>query len=358
MRLGEPQDRQERAGRGVRLPTVPVPRLLLIPHADVCIHNVSLEFIVNKWLKRARLANVVAHEGCIEGLEVIDAIGRRHIITITLFLVIALLEVAVYLADVQRKVLVLFAVHRVQEQKEQIKAREECWWQVDVFNRRFVRIVPTKHRICRCQDSGPAIQRCRDARLGYRDGLLLHDLMDRGAIALLHLVKLVNATNAHVRQHEGPTLKRDLARGVVANYRSCEAHPTGAFAGGVDGPRCDVDSLLHELTLGDSGVAHEECVNVTADPHPVLHLLSEGTHQHEQEGLLHVRVAEDLGGDGAGGLFVHVALRHGFSHSAAEVVLILSILVVATFVFPDAVGVDVHLLLGAGRPCLLVPRHG
>ena len=38
-------------------------------------------------------------------------------------------------------------------------------------------------------DGTASLERCYDARLGHRDGLLFHGLMDRGSILFIHLVQ-------------------------------------------------------------------------------------------------------------------------------------------------------------------------
>jgi hypothetical protein len=50
-----------------------------------------------------------------------------------------------------------------------------------------------------------------DAGLADGDGLLLHGLVDGHLVAHIHLVKLVNAADAVVRQHQRASLNRKLA---------------------------------------------------------------------------------------------------------------------------------------------------
>mmetsp|Transcript_98718 Transcript_98718/g.247377 ORF Transcript_98718/g.247377 Transcript_98718/m.247377 type:complete len:214 (-) Transcript_98718:1485-2126(-) len=212
MGLRETEDRQQGTRRGVRLAAIFFPMLLLISHADICIDDVALQIVVDEWLEGSRLPDVVPHEACIEGLEVVDAAVRgAPAVVAGLLLGIVLLVVGVDLADMQCKVLVLFAVYRVEQQEEQVEAGQQRRRQIDVLYRRLVGVVPAEDGVGSGQDGGPAIQRRCDA--GFRDGdrLLLHDLVDCGAVALLHLVELVDAADAHVRQHQGPTLEGHLA---------------------------------------------------------------------------------------------------------------------------------------------------
>ena len=61
------------------------------------------------------------------------------------------------------------------------------------------------------------------------------------------------------------------------------------------GARRDGGNVLEELRLGDTGVAHEADVDVAADLHAVGHLLGDAAHEQQQQRLLDVLVAEDLG---------------------------------------------------------------
>lgn len=49
------------------------------------------------------------------------------------------------------------------------------------------------------------------AYLGDADGLLLHDLVDGGAVGVGHLIELVDAAHALVRQHQRAALQHHLA---------------------------------------------------------------------------------------------------------------------------------------------------
>ena len=51
-----------------------------------------------------------------------------------------------------------------------------------------------------------------DACFGNRDGLLLHGFMDCHLVLCIHLVKLINAANAVVCQHQCTSLYAKLTR--------------------------------------------------------------------------------------------------------------------------------------------------
>mmetsp|Transcript_39186 Transcript_39186/g.111838 ORF Transcript_39186/g.111838 Transcript_39186/m.111838 type:complete len:458 (-) Transcript_39186:969-2342(-) len=361
--LGQAQDSQQCAGRGVGLAAVDVAPLLVVAHGDVGVDNVLLQPVVDERLESLGLADVAPQEVAVEGLEtqvqdVRVIIGRRlfalaRIVCLGLLLVIA----AVHLAHMQGEHLVLVIIDRIEQQEQQIKPRQQRCWEVDVLNRRLVRVVSAEDRICTCKNGGAAVERGGDPGLCDGHGLLLHDLMNGGAVTFLHLVKLVDAANTHVCQYQGPTFQGDLPGHVVAYHGGCQPHTAGSLARGVDGARGNAHHLLQQLALGDPWVAHEKSVDVTADLHPVLHRLLVGADEHEQQGLLHVEEAEDLRGNGPGRALVEVnASALDLIKLPLHLLLVLVLLVVAALVLLDAVRIDVHLLRGALRP-LQEPRQ-
>mmetsp|Transcript_28728 Transcript_28728/g.95418 ORF Transcript_28728/g.95418 Transcript_28728/m.95418 type:complete len:605 (-) Transcript_28728:57-1871(-) len=263
------------------------------------------------------------------------------------------------LANMPREILVLFHVHRVQEQEEQVEPRQQRGRQVNVLDRRLVRVVAAEDGVGSRQHGGPGVECRGDA--GLRDGhrLLLHDLVDGRAVALLHLIELVDGADAHIGEDQGSAFQCDLASGLVAHHGRRETDAAGALAGGVHRSRGDVANLLDQLTLRHSGVAHEQRVNISADLHSVLHRLRVGSDQDEQQRLLHIFVAENLRSNGSRGHLVQVARPLCLLEFPVHLVLVLPRLAVANLVFLDAVRVDVHRLHGAVCPGL-EPRelHG
>mmetsp|Transcript_45305 Transcript_45305/g.102634 ORF Transcript_45305/g.102634 Transcript_45305/m.102634 type:complete len:317 (-) Transcript_45305:657-1607(-) len=173
--------------------------------------------------------------------------------------------------------------------------------------------------------------------------------MDGGAVVLVHLVKLIDATDARVSQHQGSALQGHLAGLVVANHGRGETHAAGALAGGVHRARGDVHSLLQQLALGHPGITHEERVDVTTNLHAVLLRLCDGTHQSQQQRLLHVVVSENLRRNGPRGTLVELllALQVGLVDLALQLLRIRGLFVVPVLVLLDGVGIEIHLLHGA-----------
>lgn len=74
--------------------------------------------------------------------------------------------------------------------------------QLDVLDDGFVLVPLRLDRVGSGQDGGARVERADDAGLGDGERLLLHDLVQHGPRALVHLVELVNAAHTIVAQHQ------------------------------------------------------------------------------------------------------------------------------------------------------------
>mmetsp|Transcript_3534 Transcript_3534/g.5879 ORF Transcript_3534/g.5879 Transcript_3534/m.5879 type:complete len:391 (+) Transcript_3534:371-1543(+) len=352
MGLRESHQSQQGARRGVALLLLDTFALLLISHGNIGLCHVASQGIVQQRLEASSFPDIGTHKLVIEGLETKAQDIRVFHEFQAIF--VLLLETAVHLGHVLRQLLVLVTIHGVQQQEDHVEAGQQRSGQVNVLHRRLVGIVAAVDWVCCSQNGGPAVQGGRDPALGDGHRLLLHDLVDGCPVAFLHLVKLIDAANAVVSQDQGATLQGHLSGGVVPVHRGRQAHAGGALARGVDGPRSDGADLLQQLTLGHTRVAHHQGMNVAADLQAILHLLGEGTNEHQQQGLLHVLVSEDLRSDRLGGVLIEAAVRHGFVELVLHGVLIRWALAVALLVLLNVMCLDVHGLSGR---CVLPHRH-
>jgi hypothetical protein len=128
---------------------------------------------------------------------------------------------------------------------------------------------------------------------------------------LLHLVELVDAADAAVGQHQRSALEHGLARHRVARHGRGQPDPARPPPRRVDRPRRQVRHVLEQLALGHPGVPHQADVDVPAQPHPVRQGAGDPSHQGEKQGLFHVAVAEDFGGEGPGEPVVDVCRGRG-----------------------------------------------
>jgi hypothetical protein len=129
---------------------------------------------------------------------------------------------------------------------------------------RLLGVVPRLDRVGRREDRGASVQRADDARLGDRHRLLLHDLVQHRAGQVRHLVELVDATDATVRQDQRPGLEHVVASVRVLGHERSQADRGGALPGGVDPTGRDLVHVVEQLRLGGARVADQHHVELPA----------------------------------------------------------------------------------------------
>ncbi len=80
--------------------------------------------------------------------------------------------------------------------------------QLDILNDSFVLVPLRLDGVGGGEDGRARIQGADDSRLGDGQRLLLHHFVQDGASALVHLVKLVNAANSVIAQHQSSTARK------------------------------------------------------------------------------------------------------------------------------------------------------
>mmetsp|Transcript_42322 Transcript_42322/g.122390 ORF Transcript_42322/g.122390 Transcript_42322/m.122390 type:complete len:469 (+) Transcript_42322:1353-2759(+) len=137
------------------------------------------------------------------------------------------------------------------------------------------------------------------ASLRDGDALLLHGLVNRNAVILAHLVKLVDADDAAICADHCTSLKGKLPGATLARHGSGEANATGASAGGAHSEGSNVHHEAQHLRLAAGGVAHQQHVDVTTQVCAVCKVLLRAPHHLQEQPLLHLRMAADRRGEGA-----------------------------------------------------------
>merc|ERR1711920_175117 len=110
-----------------------------------------------------------------------------------------------------RKALVLDWIRFVTKHAEHIKAAKNRVGKADVLREGLLWVVPTLHRVSHSNDCATGLQRRDDSSFGNGDCLLLHRLVDRGAVLIVHFVELVDETDAIIGKDHGAALKGVLA---------------------------------------------------------------------------------------------------------------------------------------------------
>mmetsp|Transcript_47934 Transcript_47934/g.120039 ORF Transcript_47934/g.120039 Transcript_47934/m.120039 type:complete len:303 (-) Transcript_47934:3-911(-) len=212
----------------------------------------------------------------------------------------------VHRQHVARDALVVLGVAHVLHDEDEVEAGEDGALQLDVLARGLEVVVAAGGRVGGGEHGGAGVEHGGDARLGDRDRLLLHGFVDGDAVLLPHLVKLVDAHDAVVRQHHRAALQVEVAAAVLDDGGS-QTRGGGALAGGVHGDGRHAGGKFEELRLGGGGVSQQQHVDVAPQAGAVRHALARAGKEEARHRALDVLVPKDLRRDlavqllGAGG---------------------------------------------------------
>ena len=250
----QPGQRLRKTNHGLQLPNgnpigrAAPPHGIPLPQPPVAIHEYFSTLVGNHGIERPCEADVAPHLVLREG-RFDDGL-------------VAAVDVDNVLGDiVVRDLDALVEYH-----EEEIESAENGRRQLDVGPQGLGSIISSVYGIGRGEYRSPCIKRGLNPRLGNRNGLLFHRLMNCHLIVLVHLIKLIDATNPIVGQHERSGLDAELSRVLIAHDGGGESGGGGGLAGGVDAAVGEeaVD-VLEELGLGGGGVADDADVDVAAE---------------------------------------------------------------------------------------------
>ena len=139
--------------------------------------------------------------------------------------------------------------------------------QVDILLDRPLWIISSERRIGGGKNRNSRVQRRVDTRLGNRDRLLLHHLMNRRTILFLHFVEFVNAANALIGKDECATFERHLAGERVLDDRRRETDARRSATRRVLRSGGQAIDVAEELRFGHTRVAHQADVDGATDFH-------------------------------------------------------------------------------------------
>ena len=191
--LGDSNDAEEHARRHIHVAMVRLVLALELSFLHVLGHDVVVERCGDGWPERLRVGDERTHHIRVNGLvvDLLTAGGN---------------PVLVDRGDVLCELFVLRLVSLVEQKEDHVEAGEEGLGQVDVQVGPLRLVVAAIHRVGSGQDRRTSVETCSDACFGDRNCLLLHDLVNVGAVALIHLVKLINTANAAVGKHQSARL--------------------------------------------------------------------------------------------------------------------------------------------------------
>jgi len=183
----------------------------------ILTNNVFGEFTWNGWADVLGESEIAPHQLDVDGRELLRGI----------------LAVLVDERDVLGETQIIVPVWLVLNQPEEVKTREQGGRQLDVLLDGAARVVAAVGGIGSGQDGDAGVESGQDAGLGDRDCLLLHHLVDGRPVGVGHLIKLVDAADAAIGQHQGATFQGHLARQRVFHHSSSQTDAARTSAGRV-----------------------------------------------------------------------------------------------------------------------------
>jgi len=103
-----------------------------------------------------------------------------------------------------------------------------------------------------------------DACLSDRDCLLLHCLVNSDLIFDIHLIELINATDAVVSKHECTSFDAELSSLRVFSYTCSQTSSTACFSTRVDCSWQELADIFKELTFCCRWITYNADVDITA----------------------------------------------------------------------------------------------
>ncbi|KAH3664119.1 hypothetical protein OGAPHI_004833 [Ogataea philodendri] len=215
--------------------------------------------------------------------------------------------------------LVIFSAWTVQNQKEHVKSRQKSSWKIDIFVWRHLGVVSSVKRVSSCQNRCPGVQGGGDSSLGDRNRLLLHHFVNSSPVRLLHLVELINTADTIVGQHQGTSFQNHLVGDWVSHHGCSQSDSRRTFTGSVHTSWSDGRDGLEQLRLGDSGISHQQHVDITSNSHSVAHLLWRSPNKKQQESFLDVCMAKDFWSNRVGESLICLCQQSGSQSTETSV---------------------------------------
>ena len=171
--------------------------LLQLPLLDILCHDVVMKAGWDGWIERLCTGYERTHNFLVYCL-VVDLLAARGN------------QILVNFCHVYGKGFIFYLVMLVKEEEYQIKTGKQSLRKVDVFLGRLGWIISTIKRIGCSKNRCPCVEAGSDTCFRNRHRLLLHDFVDVGSVSLVHLVKLVYATDSCICQYKSSSFKDKL----------------------------------------------------------------------------------------------------------------------------------------------------
>ena len=183
--------------------------------------------------------------------------------------------------------IILLLVHLVLDNCQDIETRKNGLCKIHIIGEVECVVVVALNGIGCGDNTATGLQRRDNTGLRDRNGLLLHSLVNRCTILVIHLIELIDEAQALISQHQCSTLECPLSRDGVFMDTGSETDCRGTLTSGVNAA---VEHLLHvlkELRLGSTGVSQEQNVDVTSDAMLTVDVLGFTAEHCQRQGLLY-----------------------------------------------------------------------
>lgn len=125
----------------------------------------------------------------------------------------------------------------VKDDEEEVESRHDGSRHGDVGTETDLAVVSPSDGVGCGKDGGARVEGSLDARFGDGDRLLFHRFVDGDLVGKVHLVKLVDAADTVVCEHESTGFDGEFTRLLVPDDCCCQTSCGGCLARGVDGSR-------------------------------------------------------------------------------------------------------------------------
>lgn len=146
-----------------------------------------------------------------------------------------------------------------------IETRQNRFGKLDVLLERYRWVVASANWIGCCDNGTSCLQGSDNARFGNRDGLLLHRLVNRRSVMIVHLVKLVDQAYTLVCEHESPTLESPFTSHRILSDRRRKTNGRCTLTSCEHTTVCRLFDILEKLGLGRSRVTEHKDVDISTD---------------------------------------------------------------------------------------------
>ena len=154
------------------------------------------------------------------------------------------LGVGVHQRDMGGQILVVLLVVTIPDNPDDVKPGEQCGGEVNVLHGGAGAVPPPVLWVTGGEHCSAAVHCGDNPRLCETNGLLLHHLVQRGAIAFVHLIELVNTTHSFVGENQRTGLEHVFPGDGVADHGGGEPYPRASHSGGEHAPGGDARDPL------------------------------------------------------------------------------------------------------------------